>query len=77
MQFTVNGRERSIARSTRKRGQTYTVSLGQEAASGQAVVVSYTYRTVVRQHGHLLHVELERPTRGVDVELDYGGCGIA
>ncbi len=77
VQFTVNGQERPISRSVRKRGQTYTVSLGPEAASGQPVVVSYTYRTVVRQHGHLLHVELERPTRGVDVELDYSGCGIA
>jgi hypothetical protein len=38
--------------------------------------VAYTYRTLIRQQGHLLHLELRQPTRRVSVRVRYGGCGI-
>ncbi|MGZ9840099.1 hypothetical protein [Tsukamurella ocularis] len=72
VRFTVDGEERSIRRSTHGRSQTYTVELGEAAVERRApVVVSYTYRTLTRQHGHLLNIDIEQPSRGLAVELDY------
>lgn len=78
VQFCVNGEERTISRASRRTGQVYTVNIGKQAVDdGLPVVISYMYRTVVSQHGHLLHFDLEQPTRGVDIQLDYSDCDIA
>ncbi|MFL6137381.1 MAG: hypothetical protein ACJ74O_06215 [Frankiaceae bacterium] len=78
VQFSVDGEERSISRSVRKTGQVYSVSLGRNLVeAGQPVTIAYTYRTLTSQHGHLLHFDIEQPSRGVDFELDYSDCGIA
>ena len=78
LQFAVNGEPRPIRRAVRKHGQVYTASVGAEhLAAQQPVTISYTYRTVTTQHGHLLHFDIEQPTRNVRLEFNYGGCGIA
>jgi hypothetical protein len=78
VQFTVDGVDRPISRSVRKAGQIYSVNLGDDMAEGERLVtISYTYRTLSPQHGHLLYVDIEQPTRGVDIELDFDGCGIS
>jgi hypothetical protein len=75
--FTVDGVERPIRRSAREGSQTYTVSLGKQiVGAGRPVKISYAYRTLVRQHGHLLHLQLGQPTKGLHIELRYQGCGI-
>jgi hypothetical protein len=75
--FTVNGESRKISRTVRKDGQVYSVGLGrQHLEAGQPVAVAYTYRTLTLQSGHLLHVDLEQPSRGVEVTLDYGDTPI-
>jgi hypothetical protein len=78
VQFSINGEERPISRAARQSGQVYTVNIGREVVEDeQPVVISYTYRTLSPQNGHLLHFDIEQPTRGVDIELDYSNCGIA
>ncbi|SDN38619.1 hypothetical protein [Geodermatophilus sp. DSM 45219] len=77
VQFAVEGTELPIRRSERSDGQTYSVNIGQEVvAEAKPVTIAYTYRTVVPVRGHLLHLDLEQPTKGVDIELDYSDCGI-
>lgn len=76
VQFAVNGEERPIRRAERKSGQIYTVSLGTAADGDKPVTLSYTYRTVTAERGHLLYIDIEQPTRGIEVELDYGDCDI-
>jgi hypothetical protein len=78
IQFSVNGQDRPISRAARKGGQVYSATIGKPAMEAeQPVLVSYTYRTLTSRHGHLLHVDIEQPTRGVQVELDYSDAGIA
>ncbi len=72
VQFTVDGQERRIRRSSRDGSQTYSVSVGKAAVeAGEPVVISYTYRTLVRQDGRLIKIDVEKPTRGLTVQLDY------
>lgn len=75
VQFTVDGRERPIRRSSRRDYQAYTVNIG-EGHGDQPVTISYTLRTVTRAAGHLLFFEVEQPTRDLSFALDYTGCGI-
>lgn len=78
VQFSVNGDDRTIRRTSRSSRQTYTVNVGKDVVdAGKLVTIAYTYRTVLRQHGHMLHVDVEQPSKGLDVELEYGDCGIA
>ncbi|MDM2496015.1 hypothetical protein PP564_12975 [Mycobacteroides abscessus] len=76
VQFTVDGEERAIRRAERKSGQLYSVSIGTPPDDGSPVRISYTYRTITAERGHLLYVDIEQPTRGIEVELDYGDCDI-
>lgn len=76
VQVMVDGKQRPTRRSTRKDGQTYTCNLGEEADAGHEVVVSYTYRVLVQQHGHVLHLDLAQPTKDFTAQLSYGNCGI-
>jgi hypothetical protein len=53
------------------------VSLGDDAViAKRTLAISYTYRVLIQQQGHLLHLDISRPTKGLRVELAYGGCGI-
>lgn len=76
VQFRVNNTDRPIRRSQRRGSQTYTVSLGKAATAGEAVTVSYTYRALVQQHGHLLYLDVPRPTKGIEVQFNYADAGI-
>ncbi|MFC1406130.1 MULTISPECIES: hypothetical protein [Streptacidiphilus] len=77
VQCSVDGVVRTARRTAKKGSQLYSVSLGDGVvASGKEVIISYTYRTLVQRHGHLLHLDLARPTKGFAAELRYGGCGI-
>ncbi|WP_045877247.1 hypothetical protein [Pseudofrankia sp. DC12] len=76
-QFTVDGKERPIRRSARDGSQTYSVSVGKAAVeAGEPVVISYTYRTLVRQDGRLIKIDVEQPTRGLTVQLDYRDAAV-
>lgn len=77
VQFTVDGQERPIRRSARSDGQTYTVAVGRDVVTAcKPVVVSYTFRTLVSVASHVLNIDLEQPTRGIQVELDYSDVDI-
>lgn len=78
VQFTAGGVELAIRRDASKTGQTYTVDLAEvlEAHAGQ-VAVSFTYRLQVAQTGHLLYFDIDRPTRGFDMTLNYSHAGVA
>jgi hypothetical protein len=76
VQFTVDGEERTIRRAEKKTGQVYTVALGTDVNTDAPARISYTYRTVTAERGHLLYIDIEQPTRGIEVELDYGDCDI-
>ena len=78
LQFSVDGEERRISRSVRKGGQTYTVNVGSEAvAAGAETAISYTYRTITPQAGHLLFFDIEQPTRDIRVTFDYTAAQLA
>jgi hypothetical protein len=73
LQVMVDGAVRPTRRSTRRGAQFFTAELGDVV--GDDVAISYTYRALVRQHGHLLRIEPSRPTKGFSVRLSYAGCG--
>lgn len=75
LQLSVNGHDKKIRRSTRTGSQLATVNLGQEVTDSE-VTISYTYRVLVQRHGHLLYLDLPRPSKGVHVQLDYAHTGI-
>lgn len=74
LQVTVDGAVRPNRRSTRRSAQFFTAELGDVV--DRDVAISYTYRALVRQHGHLLRIEPARPSRGISVRFDYAGCGL-
>ncbi|QLY30410.1 hypothetical protein H0264_35705 [Nocardia huaxiensis] len=77
VQFSVDGQERAIRQASRKTGQIYTVDLSLDARQAEEpVTIAYTYRTVTERRGHLLYIDIEQPTRGIEVELDYSDCAI-
>lgn len=77
LQFSVDGVELSARRTVRGKGQVLMVNIGaQVVAAKRPVTLAYTYRTLVRQHGHLLHLDISHPTKGLHVEFSYQGCGI-
>ena len=77
LELTVDGRSQTIRRSTRKTGQTYSVSLDEDAVQGQPVRIRQVIRTVVPQWGHRLFFEVAQPTRNLSVHLDYSNTTIA
>jgi hypothetical protein len=76
VQVSVNGRSRPIRRTQRRGAQLYTASLGTSLLDGKAVTIAYTYRVLAQRHGHVLYVDIPRPTKGLKVQLDYGNAGI-
>lgn len=78
VQFSVDGVERPIRRSARKGGQMYSVNLGvPETERDRPVTLAFTYRLMPPAHNRWLFVDVEQPTRGLDVELDYSDTAIA
>lgn len=78
VQYAVDSEPRSIRRTARKTGQTYSVRLGREVVeAAKPVRISFTYRTVTAQSGHLLHFDIVQPTKGLSVTLDYGDTDIS
>jgi hypothetical protein len=77
VELTVDGVRRPVRRAVRTGAQSYTASLGDGAMAGdRRVAISYTHRLLVQQHGHLLHLDISRPAKGLKVHFAYGGCGI-
>lgn len=78
LQYSFDGVERAIRRSAHKTGQTYSVDIGEDLVRLQKPVrISYTYKTITAQHGHLLHFDIDQPTQNIAVELDYSDSGIS
>jgi hypothetical protein len=78
VEFTVDGVARPIRRTARAGSQLYSVSLGAKVVeAARPVRIAYTYKTLVRRDGHLLYLALNQPTKGLNVQLRYGGVGIA
>ncbi|MDQ3405646.1 MAG: hypothetical protein M3548_20015 [Actinomycetota bacterium] len=75
-QLAINGRERIIRRTERAGAQFYSVGLGKPASAAKEVTVAYTYSVLVQRHGHLLYLDLPRPTKGPHVRLDYTDAGV-
>jgi hypothetical protein len=76
VQLAVDGVERPVRRTVRRGAQVYTVALGKAATTSNEVTISYTYRILVQRHGHLLYLDLPRPTKGLHIQLNYGQAGI-
>ena len=76
VQLTVNGKPRTVRRTERQGAQFYTASLGAAATSRDLVAIVYTYRVLVQRHGHVLYLDLPRPTKGLKVQFNYGDAGI-
>lgn len=76
VQLSVDGKDRTIRRTQRRGAQLYTASLGPTALTGKSVVIAFTYRVLVERHGHVLYLDLPRPTKGLRVQLSYGAAGI-
>ncbi|WP_431230455.1 hypothetical protein [Paenarthrobacter nicotinovorans] len=78
VQFAIDGVERPIRRTERKTGQTYSVNLGEERlAAAKPVRISYIYKTITPKAGHLLHFDIDQPTKGMSVTLDYSDSEIS
>ena len=71
-QFTVNGTPVPFTRQVDEVSQVYIVDLGEQVIQQeQAVVISFSFRTRTLRSGHVVHLDIDRPTRGLDVELRY------
>jgi hypothetical protein len=75
VQCAVNGTDRPIRRTQRKGSQLYTSTIP-ETTADEEITISCTYRVLVQRHGHLLYLDIPRPTKGLQVQLWYGDCGI-
>jgi hypothetical protein len=42
----------------------------------RTLAISCTYRALIQRQGHLLHLDISRPTKGLRVQFAYGGCGM-
>jgi hypothetical protein len=70
VECTVDGRPRPTRHATRTGTQIVTVHLGADRATElQLPTISFTYRVLVQQRGHLLHLDLSRPTKGLKVQF--------
>ena len=71
-QFTVDGTQVPFSRQVDEVSQVYTVDLGEQVIQQeQAVVIAFSFRTRTLRSGHVVHLDIDRPTRGLDVELRY------
>ena len=76
-QFTVNGTPVPFTRQVEEAGQIYVVDLGTEViADDKPVVIAFRFRSLVPRNGHVFHLNIDRPTKGLDVELSYDADAI-
>jgi hypothetical protein len=77
LQFTLDGEQLPIHRTVRPGSQTFTVNIGPEVVTAKRqVAITYTHRILIQRNGHLLHLDLSRPVKGLNVQFAYGDCGI-
>jgi hypothetical protein len=77
IKVAIDGNRRLAQRTMRTGTQVHTVGVGIDpTAADRMVAISYVYRVLLQQHGHLLHRDFPRPTKGLKVHFAYGGCGI-
>jgi hypothetical protein len=76
VEVTVDGKHQKIRRTTKAGSQFYAVRLHTTGTQVDEATISFTYRGLLQQHGHLLYVDLVKPTKGLAVNLTYGGAGI-
>ena len=77
IEFAVDGEPLKITRTTDEHGQVYTVDVGEAVVEAeQPVVMSFTYRSRLRRDGHMVHFDVDRPTKGFELELNYQDAGI-
>jgi hypothetical protein len=76
VECTVDGRPRPARRAAGTGAQVVTAHLGADAITATPLTICYTHRVLVQLHGHLLHLDMSRPTKGLTVQFSYGGCGI-
>lgn len=78
LEYAVGGERRSIRRSQRKTGQTYSVDLGEDLVrAGQPVQITYVYRTIVPRSGPLLYFSIDQPTRNIKIDFGYSAVDVA
>ena len=76
-QFTVNGTPVPFSRQAEEAGQIYVVDLGTEVISDdKPVAIAFRFRSLVPRNGHVFHLNIDRPTKGLDVELSYDADAI-
>ena len=77
LEYSIDGVQSSIRRNAHKAGQTYTAKIPEDVmVAGKPVRVSYLYRTITPQSGHLLYFDIEQPTRNISLDLDYSDSSI-
>lgn len=78
LSYSVDGEERSIRRSERKSGQTYSVTLGEDLVrEGRPVRIRHVYRAVAAKSNHQLFLEVAQPARDVSMTVDYTATDIS
>ena len=78
IEFTVDGESVEVTRTVDKHGQMYIVDVGEAVVEAkQPVAMSFTYRSRLRRDGHMVHFDVDRPTKGFELELNYQDAGIA
>jgi hypothetical protein len=78
LSFSVDGKERPIRRLTRKSGQTYSVTIGEDVVqAARPVRIRHTYRTVADPANHRLFLAISQPARNVSVDVDYSSAEIS
>ena len=76
-QFTINGKVIPFTRQADDVSQVYIVDLGEQVVRDEKpVVVSFAFRTLVPRDGHVVHIDIDRPTKGLEVELTYDSAAI-
>ncbi|AWT26759.1 hypothetical protein Csp1_19910 [Corynebacterium provencense] len=76
LEFTVDGHQQPIRRSTRRGGQVYSVTLDNELLHDEPVRIRQTFRTVTPTWGHRLFFELPQPGRDISLTVDYTNTDI-
>ena len=70
--FSVDGKPLAIQRHVDAVSQSYVVDLGEAAASqAKPVVVSFAFHARVPRDGHVVHINIDWPTRGLAVDMRY------
>ena len=76
-QFTIDGKAIPFTRQADDVSQVYIVDLGEQVVRDEkSVVVSFAFRTLVPRDGHVVHIDIDRPTKGLEVELTYDSAAI-